>query len=104
MAGSFFFYFFIFGIALPYTSPVLLELGYSKTEIGLILAALYFLNTTVPILGGRLSDKYFSADKAIRMGAFAMMITAGVLVFIATGTSTWFLVVLFIFGFFRSLP
>jgi len=77
MGRSFFWFFFSFGLTMPYFSPTLLDMGYSKREVGLILGAFYLCNAVAPLLGGRISDRYFRADVTLRFCAFGMALFSG---------------------------
>ena len=79
MALSYFFFFVTFGILVPYLSPTLLELGFSRREIGHIHAAMYGCNMIFAVWGGRLSDKYLSADRTIRLCALTLCGLAGLM-------------------------
>ena len=79
MAASYFLYFAFYGVIVPFLSPALLELGYSKQQLGLITAGLYMINTVMPILGGRVTDKYLSIDRTITIGALGLSIFTGLI-------------------------
>lgn len=91
IGASYFFCFVIFGIMVPLLSPVLLEMGYSKSAVGLIQAAIYFTSVVIPILGGRLSDLYFSQDRLIRITAWVMSLAA-LLMWLISGHPSWLFV------------
>jgi len=101
MAASFFLYFMFFGLMIPYLSPALLHLGFDRGDTGLIIAGLYLINTVMPILGGRLSDKYASADRVIRVCTIGMTVFAALTWWQASATTT-FLVLLLVMGIFRG--
>lgn len=75
----------------PLMSPVLLEMGFSKSEVGWIQAGIYFTSVFVPILGGRISDRFLSQDRLIRLTAFVMTI-ASVLLWLNNADPSWFFV------------
>ena len=102
MALNYFCFFFVFGLTLPYLSPVLLDLGYDKREIGIILGIIYLCDALVPFLGGQFSDRFASADKTIRLCAYSISLFAGWQWFFASKGSILFLVGLFAFAIFRA--
>ncbi len=73
---SYFCFFLVFGITVPSLSPALLHLGFSKQQVGLIVAATYSFNALVPIMGGRLTDRFLTLTQTIRLAAFAMALTS----------------------------
>lgn len=81
MTASYFYFFVTFGLVLPFLSPVLLDLGYEKQTIGLLLGGFYIMNTVAPILGGRISDRYTSADRMLRFCAGGMFAAALLMIF-----------------------
>jgi len=76
MATSYFLYFALLGIFMPYLSPVLLDLGYSKSQIGALWGVMYFFSTVTPFAGGRISDRWLSADKTIRLCSALLLFSA----------------------------
>lgn len=73
---NYFCFFLVFGVTVPSLSPALLNLGFSKQQVGLIVAATYSFNALVPIMGGRLTDRYLTLTQTIRLAAFAMALTS----------------------------
>ncbi|CAM2070617.1 MFS transporter [Sulfidibacter corallicola] len=98
MAASFFFFFLLFGLLLPYLSPVLLDLGFSKSQTGLILSGFYFFNAIMPLLGGRLSDRFLSVDRLLRLDALVLMALTPILWVFSDEAGLLFLLPLFLFG------
>ncbi len=88
MGRCYFWFFFVFGLTMPYFSPVLIDLGYSKAETGLILGAFYLCSAVAPIVGGRVSDRYLRADLTLRLCAFGMAAFA-VLFWILADKPSW---------------
>ena len=72
IAASYFFCFLIYGIMVPLMSPVLLEMGYTKTSVGLIQAGIYCTGVVVPIVSTRISDLHLSQERFIRLTAITM--------------------------------
>jgi len=102
MAANYFFFFAFFGVIVPFLSPLLLDLGYSKQQAGWIISALYLFNVVMPILGGRLSDRYFSLDRIIRLGGLGMVVFYGLVWVYSDTNSALFLVFLFTAAIFRG--
>ncbi len=102
VALTYFFYFAILGVTVPYLSPVLLELGYSKMMVGAIWALMYLCHTVTPILTGRISDKYLSAERTIRISALCLTFFALLMWWQASTSSFLFLAALFAFAASRS--
>ena len=97
MGHNFLFYYAVLGLIFPFLSPVLLDAGYSKQAIGLIQSGTFVCATITPILIGRLSDKYFSADGLIRVLSMGMLIASGIMWW--QSESPWvFLVVLMLYS------
>ncbi len=63
---SYFFFYCGVGIIVPYLSPLLVTLGYSRQQIGLIQAASSAFMMVMPALVGRLSDRFWTADGVLR--------------------------------------
>ncbi len=101
MSVSYFVFFTILGTTLPYLSPVLLEMGYSKQQAGLILGLFALCHAVVPLLGGRLSDRHLSADRTLQWCGMLMLVCA-VLLWIFAQPSALFLALLLIFAVVRS--
>lgn len=101
MSLSYFVFFTILGITLPYLSPVLLDMGYSKQQSGLIVGLFALCNAVVPLWGGRLSDRYLSADRTLQWCGLLMLGCSLMLWFYARA-SPLFLLLLLIFAAFRS--
>lgn len=91
IGSSYFFCFLIFGIMVPLLSPVLLQLGFSKTQVGFIQAGVYFTSIAIPILGGRISDRFSSQDRLIRFTA-AIMTVASIVLALARNQPGWLFV------------
>ncbi|MDJ0837482.1 MAG: MFS transporter [Acidobacteriota bacterium] len=103
MAVSYFLYFAFFGVIVPFLSPALLELGYTKQETGMIVAGLYFINTIMPIVGGRVSDKFLTIDQTIRIGALGMAVFSTLIWWQSSTASVRFLLLLFLMGICRGV-
>jgi len=101
MAAGYFLYFAFYGLLVPYLSPTLLDLGFSRREIGFVTAGLYLIATIMPVLSGRVSDRYLSADRVVRICALGLALTTAALWWQAEKTAL-FLVVLFVLGIFRG--
>ncbi len=101
MAISYFVYFALLGIFMPYLSPVLLDLGYSKSEAGTLWGIMYFFSTVTPFLGGRISDKWLSARKT--MWLCSALLTFAAIILLFYNSQAWiFIPGLFLFTIARS--
>ncbi|MCB1042575.1 MAG: MFS transporter [Acidobacteria bacterium] len=76
ISASYFFYFAMLGLLLPYLTPVLLDLSFTKSQIGLIHAAFSVISVILPSIMGRVSDRWYSADRIIKSSACVMVIMA----------------------------
>ncbi len=76
VAASYFFFFAIFGLFLPYLTPVLVDLGFAKHQIGLLHGSFSLISVLMPALIGRASDKWLSVDRVIRIAALLILISA----------------------------
>ena len=101
LAGNYFFLFLVFGITMPYFSPALLDLGFSKQEVGLLWGGMYICSTFAPMLGGRISDRWLSSDRTANLCG-ALMIVFACLMWWQTGATRLFLLCLFLFALVRA--
>ena len=91
----------MYGILVPFLSPALLELGYSKQEVGFIVSGTFLCQMLLPTLGGRISDKYLSADRTILYGAW-LMFAAAFAMYFESVKSVLFVGLLVVFSIARS--
>lgn len=102
MSVSYFTYFLLFGLILPFLSPVLIHQGYSKAETGMILSMFYFFGAVIPILGARVSDRFLSADRLMRYCAWTLVLVTGPLWYFSDQPSWIYLVLFGVMGAARS--
>lgn len=76
---TYFIFFGIFGIFLPYISPLLEHMGFAKAAIGWIQGGIALTAVLSPVIITRLSDRYFSADRLLKACAVLMGLLALVL-------------------------
>lgn len=98
IAVSYFFFFAIFGLFLPYMTPILLELGFPKHQVGLLHASFSLISVVVPALIGRASDRWLSADRVIRYAAFLLLIALVGQAISARIHLTWFVMFMILFA------
>lgn len=102
MSINYFTFFLLFGLILPFLSPVLIHQGYSKAQTGMILSMFYFFSSVIPILGARLSDRFLSADRMIRYCAWTLVAASGPLWYFSKEPSWLYLVFFAVLGAARS--
>ncbi|CAM2010257.1 MFS transporter [Acanthopleuribacter pedis] len=102
MSASYFTYFLLFGLILPFLSPVLIHQGYTKTETGMILSLFYFFSAVIPILGARLSDRFLSADRLMKFCAWTLVLVTAPLWYFSREPSWLYLLFFGIMGAARS--
>ena len=72
MGSGYFCYFMLIGLLMPFLSPVLQEMGYSKQATGLVWGGLALIQTMMPMVAGRISDRYLGATLTIRISVLMM--------------------------------
>ena len=98
---TYFFFFAAFGLILPYLSPLLFDMGFSKPQIGWIQSGLAFISSIVPWLSGRLTDLFSTAGRTLQICGIGMFGCA-VLMVVFQETSIGFIIALVGFAFFRA--
>jgi len=73
IAGFYFLYFATVGITLPFFPPYFKSLGFSATEVGVLLALSPLLTLVSPPLFGHLADRTGRADRVLALVAFGAL-------------------------------
>lgn len=98
---NYFLFFGMFGALLPFLSPLLDAMGFSKTQIGWIQAGTAFSATLTPLIVGRIADRFLSVDRMLKVSQVAMMVSA-VALFSSQDHPAWFVAVLVLFTISRA--
>jgi len=81
MAFNYLFFFAGFGVFLPFFSPFLETLGYSKTQIGLLYTSFSLFGLCAP-LAGRISDKRWGPARTLKVFTLGMFLSLLALTFL----------------------
>lgn len=102
MAANYFWFFTMFGVLMPFLAPILVDMGFSKTQAGALTAFLHVFNVIFPIISGRITDKYLTPAQMLRYCAVSIFI-ALICLWWVSGESDWlFVLALGFFGVCRS--
>lgn len=96
---SYFFYFSLVGVLLPYFPLYLNRLGFRPSQIGLIMAAWPAAKLIMPIFWSNLADRLNKRNLFVQIGVVCCLFSF--LGFFKVGSVWGFLAVMFIFSFFQ---
>ncbi|MCB1051211.1 MAG: MFS transporter [Acidobacteria bacterium] len=101
MAINYFFFYAGFGVFLPFFSPYLASLGFSKAQIGLIYTSFSFFAVFAP-LAGRLSDKRLGPARTLKIFAVGLVVSLVAITFVLPKAGFAFLLGLWAYALLRA--